>query len=100
MGRIGTLVVVVVAALALSVVGSSSVSASGPAITSMSMDVNHVSLTELDTLPGVGPIIAQRMVDARPMLSCQDMITRVKGIGPIKGGRICPLVAFIVDTHN
>ena len=44
------------------------------------MDINAATLAELDTLPGVGPATAQRIIDSRPYGSIADLM-RVKGIG-------------------
>ena len=45
------------------------------------VDINAASESELDTLPGIGPAYAKRIIDGRPYRSIDD-ITRVKGIGP------------------
>ncbi len=44
------------------------------------VEINTASLQQLDTITGVGPAIAQRIVDARPFSSVDDLL-RVKGIG-------------------
>ena len=44
------------------------------------MEINTASLEQLDEITGVGPVIAQRIIEARPFFSVDDLI-RVKGIG-------------------
>ena len=43
-------------------------------------DVNTASHTELENVPGIGPSIAERIIEARPFKSADDL-QRVKGIG-------------------
>ncbi len=45
-----------------------------------SVDINSASLSQLDTLAGIGPAIGQRIIDARPFGSVDDLI-KVSGIG-------------------
>ena len=47
------------------------------------INVNYASAEILETLPGVGPKLAQEIIKARPFKSLQDL-DRVKGIGPAK----------------
>ena len=44
------------------------------------IDINHASASALETLPGVGPAMAQRIIAARPYSKIED-IKRVRGIG-------------------
>ncbi len=53
------------------------------------LDVNAASAQELDALPGIGPVLAERIVAARPFKSADDL-RRVKGIGAKKYEKIRP----------
>jgi competence ComEA-like helix-hairpin-helix protein len=46
------------------------------------VDINHASVEELEKITGVGPTIAQRIVENRPYSSLDDLI-KVKGIGEV-----------------
>ena len=46
------------------------------------VDVNTASLAQLDTLTGIGPVYAPRIIEGRPYSSVDDLL-RVDGIGPI-----------------
>lgn len=51
-----------------------------PGVALALVNINTASLSELDTLPGVGPATAQKIVDTRPFSSTSD-IQNVQGIG-------------------
>lgn len=51
------------------------------------LDLNHVGLYDLEALPGIGPVMAQRIIDFRDSLGnfkSVDDLKNVKGIGPAK----------------
>lgn len=57
---------------------------------------NTATLAQLESLPGVGPSLAQRILDARavsPLLTLADL-DRVKGIGPAKLEKLRPHLTF------
>jgi competence protein ComEA len=45
------------------------------------VSVNFATLAQLDVLPGVGPVTAQKIIDNRPYQSLEDLVTK-KAIGP------------------
>lgn len=54
------------------------------------LDVNNATIDELKKIPGIGPVLAQRIVDARPLKSPDDL-RNVKGIGAKRYERLRPL---------
>lgn len=46
------------------------------------IDINTASLSELDKITGIGPVLAQRIIDSRSFNSVDDLI-KVNGIGNI-----------------
>ena len=47
------------------------------------VDLNNAPLIRVETLPGVGPTLAQEIIAARPLGSFEDL-AKVKGFGPAK----------------
>ncbi|PFG32777.1 helix-hairpin-helix domain-containing protein [Sanguibacter antarcticus] len=75
--------------------GTTSGAGTGGATSPGLVDVNAATLEELDTLPGIGPALAARIVQWREEngeFSSVDQLTDVSGIGPSVLGQIRDLV--------
>ena len=55
------------------------------------INVNTAPSEDLENLPGIGPVLAQWIIEARPFSSVDDL-RRVTGIGPATVERLRPLV--------
>jgi competence protein ComEA len=55
------------------------------------INVNTATQAELEALPGIGPVLARRIIEGRPYRSVEELV-RVKGIGPRRLEEIRPLV--------
>ncbi len=55
------------------------------------VNINTATLAELDTLPGIGPAMAQRIINGRPYNKPEDIL-RVPGIGEATFARLKDLI--------
>ncbi len=68
-----------------------SISTSSEAASSSKVNINTAGIEELDSLPGIGEAYAQRIIDARPFNSI-DEIQNVSGIGPVTYEKIMDMI--------
>jgi competence protein ComEA len=70
-------------------------SGSGAAPGSVPVDLNAATATELDALPGIGPVLAERIIGWRTehgRFAAVDDLQQVSGIGPAVMDRLRDLV--------
>ena len=65
--------------------------AGAPGLAATPIDLNAGSAEELQTLPGVGPVLAKRLIAGRPYAGVDDL-ARVEGLGGAKLDRIRQLI--------
>ena len=62
------------------------------------LDVNLATLAQLDTLPGIGPVTAQRIIDYRikvGRINSLDELKKISGLGGLKFEEIKPLLRVL-----
>jgi competence protein ComEA len=77
------------------VAGSRAGAAAGAPATSGPVSLNSATAEELDTLPGVGPVTAQKIVayrQAHGLFTSVDGLDAIPGIGPARLADLRPLV--------
>lgn len=76
----------------------SSGTGTAPAMLSGPLDLNRASASQLDALPGIGPVLAGRIVEQRAKQGAfhsVDELLAVRGIGPRLFERLRPLVTCV-----
>jgi competence protein ComEA len=75
-----------------------------PQAAAFQVDINTADWPELVQLPGIGPTLAQRILESRrsggPFVSPKDLRRRVRGIGPKTLQRIQPYLRPMPDAKN
>ena len=62
------------------------------------LDINRATLAQLDTLPGIGPVTAQRIIDYRikvGRINALDELKMISGLGGSKFEEIKPLLRIL-----
>jgi competence protein ComEA len=80
---------------AASAVASAPPTSTGGSSSTGPIDLNSATAEQLDTLPGVGPVLAQHILDWRSShgrFDSVDQLREVSGIGPSKFATLRPLV--------
>jgi len=54
--------------------------AATPALAQVEVDANTATRAELESLPGLGPALVQRMLATRPFKDWADLMRRVHGV--------------------
>jgi competence protein ComEA len=76
--------------------GAATAAAAGPTAPGGPVHLNSATLEQLDALPGVGPVTAQKILDYRAKhggFDSVDALDAVPGIGPARLADLRPLVA-------
>jgi competence protein ComEA len=78
-------------------VGPSSPSTTASSQVGRIVSINTGTLAELDTLPNIGPVRAQAIIDYRTRIGGFkriEEIQAVRGIGPVTYGKILPFISL------
>lgn len=62
--------------------------AAAPALAQADVEANTATRAQLESLPGVGPSLAQRLLAARPFKDWADLRKRVPGVKAAMAGKL------------
>jgi len=71
----------------------------GPREGSLIVNINTASARELESLPGIGPALAQLIIQGRPYEAVDDIV-RVRGIGPRLVDSLRPMLTTDGETKR
>lgn len=81
---------------------SSAATGTSPDRTPGRVDLNRAETSELESLPGIGPVLARRILDQRrrvgPFHRVEELLA-VRGVGPRLLARLEPLVTVSPASH-
>jgi competence protein ComEA len=63
------------------------------------VNVNTATQDELETIPGIGPVLSRQVIAGRPYERIEDL-ERVRGIGPYTVNSIRPYVKVTGETEK
>ena len=75
------------------------VSEFGPAQGSLIVNINTATQQQIETLPGIGPVLAVLIISGRPYATVDDL-ERVKGVGPGTVASLRPFIKVEGDTEK
>jgi competence protein ComEA len=70
-----------------------------PATGQARVEVNTASRAELESLPGLGPALVQRLLDGRPFGSWADLMQRVPGVKAATAKRLSAAGLRVAGTQ-
>jgi competence protein ComEA len=93
----GRLISIVVSVLLMTALSFSTTTVQGQSKTKTKVDVNSADVQTLETLPGIGSTLANRIVEGRPYHSVDDL-SKVKGLSKSKIDAIQDQIKFGTTT--
>lgn len=70
-----------------------------PAAGQATLEVNTATRAELESLPGLGPSLVQRLLDGRPFTGWADLMQRVQGVKAATAQRLSAAGLRVAGTQ-